>query len=70
MSDLIKKYWMQTGFAGILLLVLFGGYQLLNRVLDTFEKNDERYFMQIDKCEQTNAKLADALDKLGDVLNK
>ncbi len=70
MSDLIKKYWMQTGFFGVLLVVLFGGYQLLNRVFDTFDKNDERYFIQLEKCDETNSKLAEAIENLGDVLNK
>ncbi len=70
MADLIKNKFIQAGFAGITVLVLYGAYNLVIKILDNDRHFQDRILIQMDECTKTNAKLADALEILSETLKK
>ena len=70
MADLIKNKFIQAGFAGITVLVLYGAYNLVVIVLENDREFQNRLLIQQDECTKTNAKLAQALDNLSETLKK
>ena len=70
MADLIKNKYIQAGFAGVLIIVLYGGYNIINKIIDNSYQFEQHLLEQQAECTKINSKLAEALDKLGDVLNK
>lgn len=70
MADLIKNKFIQAGFAGITVIILYGGYNLANKVLDINHEFQTTLLIQQDECTKVNAKLAKSLDNLSETLKK
>jgi len=70
MADLIKNKWIQAGFAGILILVLCGSYNIINKYIEKDDKFEQHFLDQQEKCTEANLKLAEALEKLSMAIDK
>lgn len=69
-AEIVQNKFKKAGLATIIIIILYGVYDLANKVLDINHEFQKTLLIQQDECTKVNAKLAKSLDKLSETLKK